>query len=419
MNRSFELSGWAHNGPNSYRANQMPDRTESQDGTTDLIPDARRWWPIALIAPAVFLIRLPGVAQAAWAWLWLPVGLALLVLLLRNREELHLSIGVVLFGGYLGYSALSLLWSPDPGRGLRFVGLVGVALLAFLYGRRIGPLGGGSHMWRVGLVSLGIALAGLVLFREPAPVGHLNPDRILAMGAIALAVLAWYGPRSRIYTLGVGLFALGIVLASGSRTASVVMIVLLITAPGLRLPRTGRLVFGGSVVALVLLLSITPAFQQRWFESGEGAFWDMATLEDLETSGRTAVWPVIGDSCRNFVLGEGAGAADSFAFETNQGFPEPHNEYLRIWCDTGLVGSVLFWGFVALVGSQALTGLRTSKRSWSHNAAAQMVVALLVLSATDNPLTTAVPFMIPAALVVGWAEQSMRSATDDPDDLGV
>jgi len=377
----------------------------SDDGASSRAADLITWWPIALVAIAVFAIRLPGVAQAAWAWLWLPVGLALLVQLLRGRQEVNLSIGVALFGGYLGYSALSLLWSPDPGRGVRFVALVGVALLAFLYGRSIGPPGGASQMWRVGSGSLGIALAVLVLFREPAPVGHLNPDRILAMGVIALAATAWYGPRSRLYTIGIGLFALGTVLISGSRTASVVVIVLLITSPGLRLPKTGRWLLAGSMIVLALLTSITPAFQQRWFQSGEGAFWDMATLEDLQTSGRGAVWPIVSDSCRDFVLGEGAGASDSFAFEANQGFPEPHNEYLRIWCDTGVVGSILFSAFLALVGIRALAGLRTSKRSWSHNAAAQMVVALLLLSLTDNPLTTAVPFMIPAALVFGWADR--------------
>jgi O-antigen ligase len=228
------------------------------------------------------------------------------------------------------------------------------------------------------------------------------------MGVIALVVTAWYGPRSRIYTVCVGLVGVGTILISGSRTASVVMILLLLTARGLRLPWAGRLVLAGSVLALLALFSLTPGFQNRWFNAGEGSLWSIVTNEDLQTSGRADVWPVIANSCHHTVLGEGAGASDSFASAANQGFPEPHNEYLRIWCDTGLVGSVLFWGFVAVIGLHAIGGMRRSRRIWSHPAAAQMVAALLLLSVTDNPLTTAVPFMIPAALAFGWSEHDQE-----------
>ena len=32
-----------------------------------------------------------------------------------------------------------------------------------------------------------------------------------------------------------------------------------------------------------------------------------------------------------------------------------------------------------------------------------MVAALALLALTDNPLTTAIPFLVPAALALGWS----------------
>ena len=129
----------------------------------------------------------------------------------------------------------------------------------------------------------------------------------------------------------------------------------------------------------------------------------------MQTSGRLEVWPEIIGQCDSPVLGAGVGAADSYAQEAGPGFSEPHNEYLRIWCDTGVVGSLLLWGFVALIGVGAVRGLegRTARRALYTGL--QFVIALALLSLTDNPLTTVVPFLVPAALVWGWSQGSATS----------
>ncbi len=372
-------------------------------------PHLERWWPFALIGPAVVALRIPGPARSAASWIWIPVGVGLVVQLARRRREIVLSREVGLLGGFLVWTALSLAWSPDPSRGLRFVLLLAVAYLAYLWGRVAGPPGGGSQLWWAGSVGLGLALTALVFIGEPPPVDRLNPDRILAMGVIALVVAAWYGPRRRWYTAIVGLVGLATVVTSASRMASLVVLVLLVAAPGLRLPKAGRVLLAVSLVTLVGLASTTTTFQQRWSESGEGTLLDLVTLENLETSGRFQVWPVVAEACGFTLLGHGAGAADTFSSTTDAGFPEPHNEYLRVWCDTGLVGSLLLWGFVASVAFRAATALRhRSARPWAHHAALQMVAALALLALSDNPLTTAIPFLVPAALALGWSGGMLR-----------
>jgi len=259
-------------------------------------------------------------------------------------------------------------------------------------------------LWLGACAGVALALAGLLRVRNPPGFEGLNPDRILAMGVLALVVMAWYGPRARLYTLGLGMAGVVIILFSQSRTTSLVMVLLLLTAPGLRLPRAGRWLVAGSLLLLALLLSMTPWFQERWFESDTGSLWDLVTMHGVETSGRGEVWPEVAASCDRFVLGEGAGAADMFAFEAHSGFPEPHNEYLRVWCDTGTVGTILLWGFVGFTLVRSFVGTRDAARPWPEWAAAQLGISLLLLSLTDNPLTTTVPFMVPAALAFGWAD---------------
>ena len=230
------------------------------------------------------------------------------------------------------------------------------------------------------------------------------------MGVIALVIAAWYGPRRRWYTATVGLVGLATVVVSGSRMVSLIVLVLLVTAPGLRLPKAGRVLLAVSLVTLIGLASTTTAFQQRWFQSDEGGtLLDLVTLEDLQTSGRFEVWPVVAEACGFTLFGHGAGAADTFSSTASVYFPEPHNEYLRVWCDTGLIGSLLLWGFVASVALEAATALRhRSTRPWAHRAALQMVAALVLLAMTDNPLTTSIPFLVPAALALGWSGGMLR-----------
>ncbi len=302
------------------------------------------------------------------------------------------------------WATISLTWSPDVQRGWRLVFAVAVVFLAYLWGRTSGRPSGSSRFWMAGLTGLGLAGAGLIAIPDSEAIDALSPDRMLGMGVIALLVAAWYGPRSRTYVMLVGLAALGLAIVSGSRMASFVVLLLLLTAPGLRLPKAGRALVAIFFVFAFVLVSTTTSFQDRWSESDEGGILEVITFQDLNSSGRFSVWPQLVGECGATILGNGAGAADSYSRSINPGFPEPHNEYIRVWCDTGFPGTLLLWGFLVSVAAGAVTGLRArGVCNWAHVAALQMAAALVLMSLTDNPLTTSVLFMIPAALVFGWS----------------
>ena len=232
----------------------------------------------------------------------------------------------------------------------------------------------------------GVVAAGLAVLaaRHPPPVARLNPDRILASTVVALVVAGWLGALRRWEAAALAFAGLAVTVGSGSRMASVTLLVLLVVSPALRLPGRGRLLLTAFVAVGVVLAAGTVAFQQRWFTSGEGTLVGLVTGETtLDTSGRAEVWPRIAAACSNPWLGDGAGASSRYGSAVNPGFPEPHNEFLRVWCDTGTVGASLFVGFLAVAAADALRqGHRPARTAFLA------VVAVLLLGLTDNPLTT-------------------------------
>lgn len=365
-----------------------------------------RAWPFLMIGPYLLLIRLQGWPRQVAPWLWVLITVFMVLRLITSQQKPTADRVTVLLAGYLTWSSLSLLWSPDVGRGLRFVGIVGAALIAYLWGSTTGSPRPSRYSWLIGATGLAFAVLALLLVPEVEPFDGLNPNRILAMGVIASLVSVWYGRQKRWFTAVAGIAAVGIVVVSGSRMATLVVVILCITAPGLNLPRSGRVLTGVALFALVGLIATTGNFREHWFESGEGTVLEIITLQNIGSSGRTEVWRSVADECGLTVLGNGAGAADKVSRAANPGFPEPHNEYLRVGCDTGLVGSLLLWGALVLLTIRSIAALRDHSRArWTHQAALQLTFAVALLGVTDNPLTTAVPLMIPTALVIGWSSK--------------
>lgn len=378
-------------------------RSRDQKGPESDWDDLRVWWLLLLVGPVLFAVRVSSPVGIVLGFAAL-VGAILAIQLTPHLARVDLSADDWLLLGFCAWLAISLLWSPAPFRGLRFVFSMFLMSIAYLFARTSDATGGASQLWWAGLAGLAMAVLALVFVPAPAVFDGLNPDRILGMAVITLVIAAWYGPRSRWYTLVVGLVALGTTVASGSRMASLVVAVLFVLAPRLRLPARVRALLAAGLVAVMALFSTSADFQERLFVGGEGDPTGLISLGNLNTSGRSEVWPVVADSCGFTFFGHGAGAADAFSSAANSGFPEPHNEYLRIWCDTGLAGSLALWGFFALAIWRVLEARkRTRQRRWVHHSALQMTGSLLAMALTDNPLTTILPFMLPLGLMLGWA----------------
>jgi O-antigen ligase len=90
------------------------------------------------------------------------------------------------------------------------------------------------------------------------------------------------------------------------------------------------------------------------------------------------------------------------------GFGQPHNDYLRTYCETGLVGSILFWGFFLAAGVRScMLAVRGQDRQL-HAGAGLLVLALILFALTDNPMVYTAHFMTPLAAVLGLSEATYQ-----------
>ncbi|RQM34970.1 O-antigen ligase family protein [Rhodococcus ruber] len=120
----------------------------------------------------------------------------------------------------------------------------------------------------------------------------------------------------------------------------------------------------------------------------------------LNTSGRSVLWELTINSWQSApFFGHGPGSAASLISGRFGNISHPHNEYLRLLHDFGVVGAALFTaGLIALIWE---TGRRARRLPHPiHKAAALSLIAVAAVSITDNVLVY--PFvMLPVAVMTG------------------
>jgi O-antigen ligase len=250
---------------------------------------------------------------------------------------------------------------------------------------------------------------------------------LFALTPIAWSFAQWrYGSRRA----GASGFALlGVVLLSLSRLAT--SIGLLFIALSRMSARVKVKEFARLLIFVVLgLVVFVVAFQhfaalRDRFLTGDVA--NVGGIWDINVSGRDNVWPVVWHSAlRSPWVGQGAGSAEQALSGYGFVVSLPHNEYLRIFHDFGLLGIVLwFWGFFLLL-SRTYRAWRRADRldddaAVVHLAAWLGLVGLGLSMITDNPLRY-VHVLLPLGITVGASVGLSppvpvgRSANIDGDD---
>ncbi len=219
------------------------------------------------------------------------------------------------------------------------------------------------------LVLLGFWIVGLVGFTRLGPRGVIGSRATAAYVAVLSAIplgLWRYGTTRRLRTAGflLSAFCLLVVVGTLSRAATASVLVL---AVGSRVnPRKPlRIVLAGMVAAVLLVLTFAqvPWFRERNFFRASEVQTLAQGIERFNTAGRDVMWPIVFRSAvERPVLGWGPGRARTVlaALNPNEADREeqhPHNEYLQIFHDLGLIGLVLLlWAWLSLV--------RTAWKGW-------------------------------------------------------
>jgi O-antigen ligase len=370
-----------------------------------------------ILIPAAYLQnQIAGFQVSGWSWILLFGFLAPLALTEPVRPvAVRLLLPYLLF---LLLACASFAWAKDFGETAtssppQLLAQLVVPVLAYLVVWRVrDPAQLWPRLQNASLLALALAavLVALTFGNQQAPFGIILAPRPLSMSLVVIFLVATASSTSWRYTCLIGGLVIAITLAAESRMATAVLLLMLLTSPSLKVRWQARIAFAIVIALLVQTLSTTATFKQRFFFDENATLLDAVTLSDqLNTAGRREVWPKLVDECSPVSLtGFGIGASYGLtAMITNYSLSQPHNDYLRIYCDVGWPGSVLCWGFFvwAMLRSwRACLG----RRRWAqlHGVAAQAVLALLILAITDNPLPYTVQFMVPIAVILGFSDRA-------------
>ena len=130
---------------------------------------------------------------------------------------------------------------------------------------------------------------------------------------------------------------------------------------------------------------------------------------NINAEGRTKVWGVLWSEVPNdLLIGHGPGAASARSILVDPAFDHPHNDYLRILYDFGVVGLVLLVWFAVRSARLLRRASKLSHGSLPALAALNAGLAILIMMTTDNPLDY--PFvMIPLGALIGLGLGVRRS----------
>ncbi len=342
------------------------------------------------------------------ALLWITYSVVGVALLFCTPTSPRAWPWVAGFAGYFVVALISLAYVDRVTFGIQTLIQISVPAVIYVLAWRA-PLRARLLRAMPVIAAASLVIASILLMVPP--LGAVSVAvRPLAIGLAPLWVMATLNNTSVLYGLLTGALAVTAATVSGSRSASIVLLLLVITSPGVRLRWKGRTFLIALTLIGVLLYSQTTEFKQRYFFSQTASLSTIASNTNLlNTSGRTNIWPLLEEACsRHPIRGFGVGAAYGLSTTISDGaFSQPHNEFIRGYCDVGYAGSVPLWGYyLGLLGRSLWLTVRDPRRRRLHAAGLQVLIAVLFFAFTDNPLVYAGVLMTPVLLILGLSHSS-------------
>jgi O-antigen ligase len=353
--------------------------------------------------------------------------LAGLVFLLCARYPLRVLKLIAPFALFLGWAVASVSWFPPGVQGAQnlvayvLFGIAvatGATLAAFSSSRTTWVFDWAAHC--ASIAGLGL-IAASALFRGWPPaidtvpwLVHPRAAALMGLAPLAWHLTRWYYGRSRDLVF-VALWVVAIFLTL-SRMATLTAFLLVggVLILHWRLPSHQRAIsrllpaaFGlAAILAAVLLVG---PYRDRVFKTRPGSASVLPNLSKatFQETDRGAFWAeMIASGRESPLIGKGIGSSQIVMSQKWAWVAHPHNDYLRVWHDLGLIGIVLFLAALViwvwtLVKEWALPVESAEQHSGMLRLAGLLaLVALIIPMITDNAVIYA--FVIgPVGLLVG------------------
>ncbi len=299
---------------------------------------------------------------------------------------------------FYGFVVVRLVFAPNPD-GLQNAAILTMFTFGIAFSARSATVEIAGATLRV-FAGVGVLVA--VVFAVGSVSGaDVYMTRAFALTALVLLAAAVVLPPTDLLARAAPFVIVGAIVLSLSRTASAISILMLVGLV-VRLRRGHRLLLAcGAVTGVALatwaLLSTFAPLRDR-FLVGDNAV-EVGGLA-INTSGRSALWEAVSQNAMHApFLGHGPGSAVVFVTERFGGITQPHNEYLRVLHDEGLVGLIPFVLGCLLVLIRVIKRITRTDQP-IHWAALFALTATLAAAATDNVLVY--PFvLLPASVLIG------------------
>lgn len=320
------------------------------------------WCWLTALGLSVLVLISPGKKKMVFPWaLWIPF-----FLYVAWRTDIYSRNDMQRFGILLTPIVVAMASSSLPVRKLHDVQKAYYCLCWFILAAyMLAVLQSGSRYgakW--------FALPGMCMTLTLISVGAcVDWARGLKRGYVALCV-TW-----------------GVCLLSESRMPVLAIPLLFLIGPW-RITLRTRLICIAVVFVAGLAFFNTQSVQSNIFRQGEGTLEDLASFDakKISSGGRLALWPMYFDAIEDFWFGAGGTASATFGLDVLRWRGHPHNEYLRLLFDYGIIGLILFWGPVIylLVLCYGRCNKAPPPIQWLYRVGAGGILALFLLAITGN-----------------------------------
>jgi O-antigen ligase len=372
---------------------------------------------IALILLSSGLVDLPRAvpvgpvtAQAILTIVYFLGGLFLLIIMpSRARSFRGLPLGI-----FLVWAMVSLTWTTTLSNGVQNVLAVGTLVVLIPLGEAAVAADPSIAVWLEKQTRRSVLLAVLLYGTSVAIFGAGSDDilsarafGLYALFGVAVELAAWrYGKRMGLLWATLITILIGI---SQSRLALGIAVTLF---PLAQMPAHKIAKLAKTIVVLAVATGLSAvaflnseALQQR-FLTGDTSL-RIGSI-GINGSGRAAFWRLTMDSIEEApILGKGAGSAEGLVESVYGAIRHPHDDYLRITHDYGLVG-LLMW--IVAIGSlvfslwqkwRAADGMRNNEARICLGALLSLVGFTLQMTAENSMVY--VMITAPVGLLVGSA----------------